>query len=417
MRKLLRDKRVYVTLELIGLAILLAALGWALRDVWAEAAPLLRHADLGDVAIATAIVAVYYLVFVLGWLRILAAYGIRIPYRYALQAEMLSMLAKYIPGGVWTPTARVVALRRFGVKDTPVVLASILLEAGLSALAGVGVFLVGLVLIGGADVPLVPLGAFALLVGILLYPPVFAAMARKLLRPFGASEVAPLPARTAFELLGFYALTWPLGGAALFFMIRALGGDPSVSEIPYLGGVSAIGAIVAVLAIFAPSGLGVREASMYGLLLAVTTEAIALGATVLNRLAITLVEALLVLVGAILIRRGHRSDEPAVVGCADDRERGLVEAAGRAVRRSWSAAATSSPSASATASSIRSGARSSASRSPPPSSPSWSRCCGCRSRAAACSARPSRTACWPSAARTAASTGRCRTCPPGSAPS
>ena len=174
----------------------------------------------------------------LGWLRILAAYGIRIPYRYALQAEMLSMLAKYIPGGVWTPTARVVALRRFGVKDTPVVLASILLEAGLSALAGVGVFVVGLAIIGGGDAPLLPLAAFAVLVAFLLYPPVFAAVARKLLRPFGASEVVPLPARTAFELLGFYALTWPLGGAALFFMLRALGGDPSVSEIPYLGGVS-----------------------------------------------------------------------------------------------------------------------------------------------------------------------------------
>ena len=42
MRKLLRDKRFYVTLELIGLAILLGALAYALRDVWAEAAPLLR---------------------------------------------------------------------------------------------------------------------------------------------------------------------------------------------------------------------------------------------------------------------------------------------------------------------------------------------------------------------------------------
>ena len=124
----------------------------------------------------------------------------------------------------------------------------------------------------------------------------------------------PLPARTAFELLGFYALTWPLGGAALFFLIRSLGGDPAVSEIPYLGGVAAVGAIVAVLAIFAPSGLGVREASMYGLMLAVTTEAIALGATVLNRLAITLVEALLLLVGVILIRRGRSSEEPSLLG-------------------------------------------------------------------------------------------------------
>jgi glycosyltransferase 2 family protein len=194
------------------------------------------------------------------------------------------------------------------------VLASILLEAGLSALAGVGVFVVGFAIIGGGDAPLIPLVAFAVLVAFLLYPPVFAAVARKLLRPFGASEVVPLRPRVAFELLGFYALTWPLGGAALFFMMRALGGDPSVSEIPYLGGVSAVGAIVAVLAIFAPSGLGVREASMYGLLLAVTTEAIALGATVLNRLAITLVEALLLLVGVILIRRGRSNEEPSLVG-------------------------------------------------------------------------------------------------------
>ena len=42
---------------------------------------------------------------------------------------------------------------------------------------------------------------------------------------------------------------------------------------------------------------------MYGLLLAVTTEAVALGATVLNRLAITVVEAGLLVVGILLVRR------------------------------------------------------------------------------------------------------------------
>src|ERR687889_513859 len=104
----LRQKRVYVTLELIAVAILLGALAWGLRDVWGDAAPRLRHADRSDVA-----------------------------------------------------------LRRFGVRETPVVLASILLEAGLSAVAGVGVFLVGLAIIGGADVPLLPLGAFTVLVSFL----------------------------------------------------------------------------------------------------------------------------------------------------------------------------------------------------------------------------------------------------------
>ena len=299
----LRNRRVIVALELVALAVLLGALGWALRDVWADAAPRLWRADVSDLALATAIVAAYYLVFVLGWVRILAAYGIRIPYHVALQAEMLSMLAKYVPGGVWTPAARVLALRRFGVRETPVVLASILLEAGLSAIAGVGVFLVGLAIVGGVDAPLLPLAIFAVVVSFLLYPPVFAAVARRLLRPFGAEEVTPIPARTAFELIGFYALTWPLGGAALFFLLRAVGGDPALSSIPFLGGTAAVGAIVAVLAIFAPSGLGVREASMYGLLLAVASEAVALGATVLNRLVITLVEAVLLLAGALLVRR------------------------------------------------------------------------------------------------------------------
>jgi hypothetical protein len=308
-RRLLRDKRVYVTLELLGLAILLGALGWALRDVWADAAPRLRSADLTDLAIATAIVAAYYLVFVVGWVRILRAYEIRIPYRVALQAEMLSMLAKYVPGGVWTPAARVVALRRFGVRETPVVLASVLLEAGLAAVAGVGVFLVGLAIVGGGDAPMLPVAAFGVVVAFLLYPPVFAAVARRLLRPFGAEEVKPLPARTAFELIAFYALTWPLGGAALFFLLRAVGGDPSLSSIPYLGGTSAVGAIVAVLAVFAPSGLGVREASMYGLLLAVVGDAVALGATVLNRLVITVVEAALLLAGAVLVRRHRKVGE------------------------------------------------------------------------------------------------------------
>ena len=65
---------------------------------------------------------------------------------------------------------------------------------------------------------------------------------------------------------------------------------------------AAVSAIVAFLSLITPSGLGVREASMYGLLLAVTTKGIALGVTVLNRLTITIVEGLLLVVGALLLR-------------------------------------------------------------------------------------------------------------------
>ena len=66
--------------------------------------------------------------------------GGRAPVSVALRAEMVSMLAKYIPGGIWTPAARVVAARRAGVTDAALVMSSMLLEAGISAVAGVIVF-------------------------------------------------------------------------------------------------------------------------------------------------------------------------------------------------------------------------------------------------------------------------------------
>src|SRR4029077_1294965 len=97
-----------------------------------------------------------------------------------------------------------------------------------------------------------------------------------------------------------YSFTWLVGGTGLLFIVRSVGEDPRFSSIVFLGGVSAVGAIVAVLAFFAPSGLGPREATMYGLLLAVTTNGAALAATALNRIAITLVEALLLLLAGIV---------------------------------------------------------------------------------------------------------------------
>jgi hypothetical protein len=302
--RLLRDRRVTIPLQLLALAVLLVALGYGVRDVWPDAAPRLRRADPLELTAALLVLAGYYLLFVVGWVWILRAFSIRLPYRLALQAEMLSMLAKYIPGGVWTPAARVVAVRRFGVTETPVVIASILLEAGLSAIAGVIVLVASLPLVEGVDAPIALLVAFAALLAVLVHPRVFGFLAEKLLRPFGAADVPALPFRTMLGVLAFYTLTWPLGGLALFFLLRSVGGDPDPWAIPFLGGATAVGAIVAVLVVFAPSGLGVREASVYGLIIAVVPHAAALGATVLNRLAITVVEAALLGLGALLWR-GH----------------------------------------------------------------------------------------------------------------
>jgi hypothetical protein len=301
-----------VTLQVLVAAALLGALAYLVRDAWDNAGDRIATADVSDLALALLALAAYYLLFVVGWIAILSEWGIKLAYRDALQAEMVSMLAKYIPGGVWTPAARVLAVRRAGVTDTKLVLSSILLEAGLSAVSGVLVFLAGVAMVRPESAELIPVVLFGIVLTVLLHPRIFGRISRVIFKPFGGHTPPPLPYRVMLALIGYYAFTWVVGGAALFFLVRSVGGTPAVADIVFLGGASAVGAIVAVLVVVAPSGLGVREASMYGLLLAIAPSGAALGTIVLNRLAITLVEAALLLFGWLLFRLipGERSLRP-----------------------------------------------------------------------------------------------------------
>jgi uncharacterized membrane protein YbhN (UPF0104 family) len=304
--------RVVIVTQLVILAVFFASVGWAMQGSFKDAGSDLRNANPALFVLACAALAAYYLVFVFGWMRILADWDIRISYPAALRAEMVSMLAKYVPGGVWTPAARVVAARRAGVTDAALVTVSILVEAGISAVAGVVVFVVSLAWVKGVNAPIALLIVFAVVVTVLLHPRIFCPIASRVLRKLGHGSLPPLRTSTMGFLLLFYCGTWVIGGTALWLLLRSVGAHPGAESIVFLGGVAAVGAIVAVLAVFAPSGLGPREASMYGLMLAITSQGAALSATVLNRVAITLVELLLLVVGGFILRRSESGPEPSV---------------------------------------------------------------------------------------------------------
>jgi uncharacterized membrane protein YbhN (UPF0104 family) len=304
-----RHRRLIGVAQLVLLAVFFGLFGWGLRGTFGSAERDLHHSNLAYFGLACVALAAYYLVFVLGWKWILAEWGTEISYPVALRSEMVSMLAKYIPGGVWTPAARVVAARRAGVTDAWLVTSSMLLEAGLSAVSGVIVFVLSLAFVDNVHAPLAPLVVFGAVVAVLVQPRVFRPLAGKVMRRLGYTRELPnMRARTLTALLVFYSGTWVLGGVSLWLLLFSVGAHPEVASIVFLGGVAAVGAIVAVLFVFAPSGIGVREASMYGLLLAVATPGQALGAVALNRLALTGVELLLALVGGLLLRRSRQLD-------------------------------------------------------------------------------------------------------------
>ena len=305
--------RWFIAIQAGVLAIFFAFVGYAMRGSFKDAGDDLRNANPLYFILACLTLAAYYLLFVLGWMRILADWDLRISYPAALRAEMVSMLAKYIPGGIWTPAARVVAARRAGITDAPLVTVSILLEAGISAVAGVIVFVVSLAWTEEVKAPILPIVLFAVIITTLLHPRIFCPLASRVLRRFGHPALRPLRTTTMAFLLAFYSFTWVVGGLALWLMLRSVGAHPPISTIVFLGGTAAVGAIVAVVSIFAPSGLGPRDASMYGLMLAVVPAGAALGATVLNRVAITLVELLLLVVGGIALRHLEADEAEPVV--------------------------------------------------------------------------------------------------------
>jgi uncharacterized membrane protein YbhN (UPF0104 family) len=296
-------KRLILGLQVFLLVIVLVFVTVEVRSSWSELRPRLEEVQFGHVAAATGILVAYYLVFVVGWVIVLRALNLRIRYTEAVGAEMVSMLAKYIPGGVWTPAARVVACRRLGLPAGPV-LASIGYEAGLSAIAGVVVFALSLPFAPQVELP-VPLWTMLLFAAarvVALHPRIYGAAADRLLKRLGDEPIPRLPMMTAVTVLVYYGVTWLLGGLALREMALAFGADVPLSAVPYLGGASALGAIVAVLVVIAPSGLGVREGAVYALLLAYMDGATALVVVALNRILITGVEAGM-LGGVLLLRR------------------------------------------------------------------------------------------------------------------
>ena len=80
-----RRKRLVLGLKIAAIAITLGFCIYGVQAEWSTAGPLLEQADAAYIAFAFLAVAVYYLTFIVGWIRILAAWRIRVPYGAALQ--------------------------------------------------------------------------------------------------------------------------------------------------------------------------------------------------------------------------------------------------------------------------------------------------------------------------------------------
>lgn len=214
-----------------------------------------------------------------------------------MRAFFYSWLGRYIPGTVPFLLMRVEMAQRAGYRRGPVA-ASIAYENVLQLATALAVSLALLVVTMGQHAGsfalyallLVPLAGAALLVHPRVLVPVLNRIARRLRREEIASSRV-LSSRTILALVGLYTLFVVLNGVGFYFALLAL--TPVGPEyLPAAIGIYNLAGVIGVLAVFVPSGLGVREGIIIALLSFQLPIEVAAAAAVLSRVAAALADGL-----------------------------------------------------------------------------------------------------------------------------
>ncbi|MGZ6769649.1 MAG: lysylphosphatidylglycerol synthase domain-containing protein [Mycobacteriaceae bacterium] len=246
------------------------------------------------------------------WQHVLAELDRPIRAVDAGRCYLVGQLGKYLPGSVWAFVLQMELARRADVPRATGFVA-VLVTVGLSTASALVVGLLGLpalfsysALVAWVVVAAVPVAL------VCSYPPVLTRLVNLALRILRRS---PLPRRLTFRgvapALGWCAVSWVLYGISLWLLA-------SDQSIPGAGGlVKCVGALAlamtaGVLAVVAPSGIGVREAVVVAALTPYMDPGIALGLALASRLVFTVAEVVLgvgaAVSGAVALRAAQRPD-------------------------------------------------------------------------------------------------------------
>jgi hypothetical protein len=115
--------------------------------------------------------------------------------------------------------------------------------------------------------------------------------------------------RQVLGYVGLYFINWLLFGVALYVFIRSFY-SLELSSILYLSGAFSLSSVIGILALFAPSGLGVREGILAIFLNQVMPTSVALVVSVASRLWITVAELAAAGIVYVFVRPGRPGEEP-----------------------------------------------------------------------------------------------------------
>jgi hypothetical protein len=244
--------------------------------------------------LSTFIFAFSYFIQVWAWYLITLRLGIALSPSESLRSWFYSQLGKYLPGKVWLLLGRFYFYESRG-KSKEAVSVALYLEMATMIMAAGLVFLAALIF--HKEIGLVfswrQSGWMALLflLGLVsLHPRVLQKILNGLLVRLNREPISlPISYSHILWILSVCIVCWVVGGIGFYFFVESV--YPGVGRhILFLTGALAIASTLGLVAVFAPSGLGVREGALVYLLSFVMATPVAVILTVLSRIWMTLIE-------------------------------------------------------------------------------------------------------------------------------
>lgn len=307
-------KQVVTWVIVVTIFIYLGKMVW---ENWAQVKGASFNFRLFTLLASTLIFAFSYFIQIWAWYLITLKLGIAIPFSETLESWFYSQLGKYLPGKVWLLLSRFYFYESKG-KSKKAISIALYLEAVAVILAGAIIFLGGLIIFKELRLPYSGkesgwLILLILLACIYIHPRILQKVLTWILIQFKREPVSlPISYTNILWVLFTCLLAWAIGGVGFYLFIDAVF-SVSAYQILFLTGALAFSSTLGLIAVFTPSGLGVREGVLVYLLSYIMPGSVAVILSVLTRIWMILIEMGLIgviyLVGKFQKARGERGED------------------------------------------------------------------------------------------------------------
>ncbi|MGA2468611.1 MAG: lysylphosphatidylglycerol synthase domain-containing protein, partial [Thermodesulfobacteriota bacterium] len=244
--------------------------------------------------LSTLIFAFSYFIQIWAWYLITLKLGIAISLSETLGSWFYSQLGKYLPGKVWLLLSRYYFYESKGKSKKAISVAlyletvTVIMAAGLIFLAAVALYEEARPFYSGNQFWWLSL--LFVLAFISIHPRILQKILNWTLIKFKREPLSlSISYLEVLWILLICILSWVVGGIGFYLFVESVF-SVSLSHILFLTGALAISSILGLVAIFAPSGLGVREGTLVYLLSFIMPVSVAVIISILTRIWMTLIE-------------------------------------------------------------------------------------------------------------------------------